>query len=80
MRKLVPVKVESHSGYKADEYPESFVHEDIRFEIHEITDRWYQGDRDPDVPVADYFKVETTCGKQFLLKHEIGNDQWYVVL
>jgi hypothetical protein len=76
---LIPVKVESHSGYKADEYPKCFYRDDVRYDIVEITDRWYQGERDhPEWPVADYFKVDTSSGGPFILKHETTDDQWYL--
>ena len=42
--KLVPIKVECHSGYKADEYPVCFYLEHIKYAIDEISDRWYQAD------------------------------------
>jgi len=59
MKRLIPIHVESHSGYKVDEYPKCFYREGKRFDILEITDRWYQTDRDPESPAADYFKVIT---------------------
>lgn len=78
--KLIPIKVVCHSGYKADEYPISFYWKDERFDISEVTDRWYQGDIDPDIPAADYFKVRTTNEEQFILKHEIPGDIWYLTV
>ncbi|HEY4789512.1 MAG TPA: hypothetical protein VIH57_25855 [Bacteroidales bacterium] len=77
---LIPVKVESHSGYKADEYPICFYLNDEKIEIKEITDRWYQGDLNPEWPVANYFKVLTISGSQYLLRHEIEKDIWYIVV
>jgi hypothetical protein len=78
--KLIPIKVECHSGYKADEYPKCFYWNSQRFEIEEISDRWYQGDRDPESPVADYFKVYTAYGRQYLIKHEVESDEWYLII
>ncbi|MEE9572607.1 MAG: hypothetical protein V3W20_06145 [Candidatus Neomarinimicrobiota bacterium] len=75
---MIPIKVECHSGYKADEYPKCFYWNNDRFEIQEIIDRWYQGDRDPEWPVSNYFRVDTTCGKQYIIKHDIENDEWYL--
>jgi len=80
MNDLIPIKVECHSGYKADEYPTGFYWDKVHFDIEEITDRWYQGDRNPDWPVADYFKVVTTKNQHFLLKHEVKADKWYLVV
>jgi hypothetical protein len=78
MTKLIPIKVECHSGYKANEYPKCFYRNSDKFEIQEITDRWYQGDRNPEYPVSNYFKVDTTCGKQYIIKHDLESDQWYL--
>lgn len=77
--KLFPIKVECHSGYKADEYPIRFYWQDIKFEITEIADRWYQAQATPDWPVADYFKIRTAGKHEFILKHELGNDEWFIV-
>ncbi len=80
MNDLIPIKVECHSGYKADEYPTSFYWDKVRFDIKEIQDRWYQGDRNPDWPPANYFKVITTKNQHFLLKHDVKTDRWYLVV
>ena len=74
----IPVKVECHSGFKADEYPECFCLNDKRHDIEKILDRWYQSDPEADWAVSDYFKVKTREGGTFLLKHEIENDRWYL--
>jgi hypothetical protein len=77
--KLIPIKVECHSGYKADEYPICFYWENTKFEIKEISDRWYQIRATPDAPVANYFKVRTAGKSIYILKHELESDQWFVV-
>jgi hypothetical protein len=76
---LIPIKVESHSGSKADEYPVCFYWLDVKYEIREISDRWYQAVVDETGPVANYFKVRTAGKQEFILKHEIQSDQWYLV-
>lgn len=78
MIKLIPIIVEFCSGYIADEYPRCFLLEEERFEIREVTDRWYQGESNPEYPVSDYFKVDTTCGKEFILKHDLESDRWFL--
>ena len=75
---LIPIQVECHSGYKADEYPKYFTLDNERLEISDITDRWYQCDNDPEWPVSDYFKVITTGGKEYIIKHEHKSDSWYL--
>ena len=78
MIKLIPIEVECHSGFKADEYPKCFFWNNSRFEISQITDRWYQGDSNPEYPVSNYFKVETTGGEQFIIRHDLESDKWHL--
>lgn len=78
MIKLIPILVECHSGYKADEYPRCFYLDNNRFDIKEITDRWYQGDNNPEFPVSNYFRVNAGNSKQYILKHELQSDKWYL--
>lgn len=78
MIKPVNIQVECYSGFKADEYPKYFYWDNNRFEILEITDRWYQGTNNPEFPVSNYFKVDTTCGQQFIIKHDLASDEWYL--
>lgn len=78
VKDLFPVKVECHSGYKADEYPKSFILDNYRFDIAEIIDRWYQGESSPDFPPAHYFKVRTTDNKTYILKQETKTDRWFL--
>jgi len=78
MRDLIEIIVESHSGYKANEYPKRFYWDNIPFEIEEIIDRWYQRGMDPEMPDANYFKVRTTDKKIYILRHETEQDNWYL--
>jgi len=73
-----PVHVECYSGYRADEYPRCFYRDNERYEITAILDRWYQGERDPGGPVSNYFRVETSRGETFILKHDLDADAWYL--
>jgi hypothetical protein len=79
MIKLIHVNVECHSGFKADEYPKYFYWDNNRFEIYEIKDRWYQSTNNPEYPVSNYFKVETNFGQEFIIKHELECNEWYLV-
>jgi hypothetical protein len=78
MIKLIPIEVECHSGYKADEYPKCFYWKDKRFDIQEIADRWYQSDNNPEWPVSNYFKVLTTSRDQYIIKHDLEGGAWYL--
>ena len=83
---LIPVKVECHSGFKADEYPRKFTWDQVEFEITDIIDRWYEGYNSPASPAShaspavNYYKVKTDLKGSFLLKHELGDDKWYLVV
>lgn len=76
---LIPIIVECHSGYKASEYPIGFYWMNIRYEIKEISDRWYQTQATPEQPKANYFKVRTASMQVYILKHELENDTWFLV-
>jgi hypothetical protein len=75
---MIAVIVESYSGYKADEYPKCFYWNNNRFEVQEVIDRWYQGDINPEWPVSDYFRIATASGTQYIIKHDIEGDIWYL--
>ena len=75
---LFPIQVECYSGWKADESPQRFLWKERWIEVNEIVDRWYQGHRDPEWPVADYFKVSASDGHSSLLKHDLESDDWHV--
>ena len=77
--KLIPIEVESYSGAKTEVYPLSFYWMNIKYDIKEIADRWYQAQTTPDAPVADYFKVRTENKSIFIIKHELISGQWFLV-
>ena len=78
MKNLVLIRVECYSGYKADEYPRYIYYKDEKLIVDEITDRWYQGESNPEWPVSDYFKVRLTDGNRFIIKHDLESDRWYL--
>lgn len=68
----VPVKVGSHSGYKAEEYPKAFTISRRTFEIRNILDRWYGVDH-------AYFKVIAEDGHLYILRYDKNVDAWELV-
>jgi hypothetical protein len=54
------IKVETYSGYKADERPVAFYIGDMKFRVVEVVDRWYD-------PSVDYFKVKANDGGVYIL-------------
>jgi hypothetical protein len=76
--KLIPIKVECYAGAKVDETPRRFFWEERLVEVGEVLDRWYQGESQPEWPRADYFRVRDAEGCEYLLKHDLESDDWYL--
>jgi hypothetical protein len=72
------IKVECHSGYKANERPLAFFFQERRREVAEVVDRWYEGGLKAGSPGADYCKVRTTEGEVFLLRYLSLFDVWSI--
>jgi hypothetical protein len=66
---MIPVTVESYSGYKADQRPLRFVLGEHTYEVETVDDQWYS-------PSAIYFRVKTNDGNVYVLRHEEGQDEW----
>lgn len=62
------LKVESYSGYKADEQPTRFTLHGHTFQVEEVLDRWYGPDH-------AYFKVRADDSNIYILKH-CPDDEW----
>jgi hypothetical protein len=70
--KSVPVRVESYSGYKADERPVRFATHDKGagwVAIRRVIREW----REPD---AECFVVEAESGYRHQLRHDTLSDSW----
>jgi hypothetical protein len=74
----IPIRVECHAGYRAEESPLALHWGGRRLEVLEIVDRWYQGGIDPQTPQADYFKVRAADGETYLIKYEPATHVWYL--
>ena len=66
------IKVDTYSGYRADEYPKRFRIGEKVFEIIYIEDRWYS-------PGSSYFKVFADDGKTYILLQDLVNNRWEIV-
>ena len=75
---LMPIHVESHAGYKADETPRRFQADGLWIEVEEVLDRWYQIDSQPEWPRANYFKVRGADQREYLLKHDQELNHWFL--
>ncbi len=76
--KLTGIVVECYAGSKADETPRRFTWEGQSIEVSEVLDRWYQVESKPEWPRADYFKVSAADQRQYLLKHDLESDEWFL--
>ena len=65
------LRVECHSGYRADEKPLRFRLQDRCYEVLEVLDRWYS-------PGVTWFRVRADDGGVYVLRHvESGQeDLW----
>jgi hypothetical protein len=75
---LTLIEVESYAGAKADETPRRFTLKEHVIEVGEVLDRWYQIESQPEWPRANYFKVRAVDGSQYLLKHDLESDEWFL--
>lgn len=72
-QKAMNIEVQCYSGYKADERPLRFRLGEVVHEVDEILDRWHGEGQ-------DYFKVRAEDGNIYLLRHELGQDLWELVM
>jgi hypothetical protein len=63
------VRVETYSGFKADERPLRLHLSDRTLEITALEDRWYS-------PGETYFRVLTSDGDRYVLRHTEAQDVW----
>jgi len=75
---LVAISVESYAGHKADETPRRFFHKGAWVELEAVVDRWHQIESRPEWPRADYFKVRGADRCEYLLKHDLEADAWFL--
>ena len=76
--KLIPIQVECYAAARADETPRRFTWEEQAVEVGEVLDRWHQVESKPEWPRADYFKVRSADQREFLLKHDLESDEWFL--
>jgi hypothetical protein len=76
--RLIAIEVECYAGAKADETPRRFTWEGRIIEVSDVLDRWYQVESKPEWPRADYFKVRGADQHEYLLKHDLEGDEWFL--
>jgi hypothetical protein len=63
------VRVETYSGFKADERPLRLFLGDRTLDVAAVEDRWYS-------PGETYFRVLTADGDRYVLRHREAQDVW----
>jgi len=63
------VRVETYSGFKADERPLRLQLGERTLEVAAVEDRWYS-------PGETYFRVVTDDGDRYVLRHTEAQDVW----
>ena len=79
--RLTPIEVECYAGAKADPAPAGprrFSLEGQMIDVGDVLDRWYQVESKPEWPRADYFKVRAVDEREYLLKHDLEADEWFL--
>ena len=76
--RLIPIPVECYAGAKADETPRRFTWEEQTIDVGEVLDRWHQVESQPEWPRADYCKVRAADKREYLLKHDLESDEWFL--
>ncbi|MFN3325369.1 MAG: hypothetical protein ACK5AZ_17890 [Bryobacteraceae bacterium] len=68
---MAELRVETYSGYKADERPVRFFLGERRYEVTEVLDQWLG-------PEATWFRVRADDGNVYILRHRPAHpeDLW----
>ena len=62
------------------ERPTAFYHENKRYEVVEVLDRWYEGGLNPKGLKLDYFKVRAGDGLEYVLRYNSLFDVWSLMV
>ena len=74
------IGVSTHSGFKADERPVSFIWRGQEYRVQQVIDRWYEGGMNPGSPALNYFKVRADNGSQYLIRYNALFDAWAIAI
>lgn len=76
---LIPVQVEVEKAGEEEETPFRFLRKEGWIELEEVVDRWYQGPGNPEWPMAEYFKVMGSDLREYLLKRDLEDGEWFLL-
>ncbi len=67
------VRVECYAGHRGEETPRRFYFDDKPIEIAKVIDSWL-------APAHRYFKVKSTDGAVYILRHDTIAHSWELIL
>jgi hypothetical protein len=65
--------VDAYAGYKGEETPRSFTLEGRKLHVSEVVDRWYS-------ETHSYFRVHASDGQRYVLRFDLDEDSWELVM
>ena len=63
------IRVETYSGFRADERPTTLYLSGTPVKVEEVEGKWYS-------PGATFFRVRLEGGERYVLRHEEGQNVW----
>jgi len=70
---LFAIRVVCYAGYRGEQTPRRFYIENRSIEVAEVLDRWL-------APDHRYFKVASSTGDHYILRHDSQLDVWELTL
>ncbi len=71
--RTLAVRVECYAGHRGDETPRALVLGDRRVAVLRVVDRWL-------APDHRYFKLEGDDGDTYIVRHDVGRDEWELTM
>jgi len=78
--RLEPIEVRSRDEYRGSQEPVRFLWRGDWYTVARILDRWFEGRMDSTRLPMRYFRVETSEGKLFILRHHEVFTAWSLVV
>ena len=74
----IQTEVQCYASHKADESPRRFWADNQWVEVDGLLESWVQAPRNSRRPRAEYFKVQANDGRNYLLRHDLRADEWFI--
>jgi hypothetical protein len=65
--------VDAYAGYKGEETPRAFTLDGRKLHVSEVVDRWYS-------QTHSYFRVYASDGQRYVLRFDLDEDCWELVM